>query len=353
MNSFSQLLWSLIFIASAGIIAWKAIGIYIERARAKGIVDVPNERSSHTQITVRGGGLVVVLTWVVTDLLLAQIYPALAKDLLVLLPGSLMTAAIGWRDDLKGVSVSWRLATHLLAAGVAIWALGGFPSVSIGLSQFDLGALGGVLAVVAIVWSLNLYNFMDGIDGIAGVESLFIFGIGALLLFLRGAEGLSAIAFLLVAVMAAFLIWNWPRAKVFMGDVCSGFLGFLVAVFALIGEKRYGVPLSAWIILYSVFWFDALMTLVRRALRGERWYLPHRSHAYQRLHHQAGWSHKRILWGVIVLNCILSVLAIASVYYPEMTIPALLASMLLVAMAYLAVERLAPFLPVSSNRQQK
>jgi Fuc2NAc and GlcNAc transferase len=349
MNLFSPSFFSFILMTFALFLTWKGIGFFIQIARAKGIVDVPNERSSHTQVTVRGGGVVIVLVWTLCSLLMTEVFPSAKADLLVLLPGALLTAIIGWRDDLKGVRVPVRLACHFLAAGLAMAALGGYDVFSMGEWRLELGLFGSFLALLAIVWSLNLFNFMDGIDGIAGTESVFVFGIGGLVLYLHGATGLALLAWLLTISMVGFLVWNWPKARVFMGDVCSGFLGFLVLVFALIGAKRYNISLVPWVILYGVFWFDAFMTLVRRVRAGGAWYAAHRTHAYQRLHHLAGWSHGRILLGVICINVVLSVLALLSVFRAEWSIYCLVASICIVGGAYIAVERLSPFDGINSG----
>jgi Fuc2NAc and GlcNAc transferase len=152
-------------------------------------------------------------------------------------------------------------------------------------------------------------------------------------------------AWALAAAVAGFLVWNWPRARIFMGDGGSGFLGFLIAVFAIAGEVWFGVPALVWIILYGVFWFDATVTLVRRIARGEQWYAAHRSHAYQRLHHGLGWSHGRVLGGVIVLNSLLTAIAWWAYVQRDMMPVALLMTLVVLTVAYVAVEHGAAMYP--------
>ncbi|HEX6751193.1 MAG TPA: hypothetical protein VF092_28140, partial [Longimicrobium sp.] len=162
------------------------------------------------------------------------------------------------------------------------------------------------------------------------------------LLYLLGAPGLAAAALLLAAASAGFLAWNWQPARIFMGDVGSGTVGYLFAVLALASEKARALPLLAWVILLGVFVFDATATLVRRLLRGERVYEAHRSHAYQRAT-QAGFSHAQVSGRVIVLNLLLAVLAGAAAVEPRLLLPAFAAALLLTVVVYRAVERRRPF----------
>jgi Fuc2NAc and GlcNAc transferase len=141
-----------------------------------------------------------------------------------------------------------------------------------------------LLGVMALTWSTNLFNFMDGIDGIAGSEAVFVAGAGAFLNSRFGGDsGLTAAMLVLAAASLGFLIWNWPPARIFMGDVGSGFLGFTLAVFALAASRHSTVPIEVWAILSGVFLADATVTLLRRIFRGDRWFEAHRLHAYQGL----------------------------------------------------------------------
>ena len=318
------------------------MGAFIGHARRRGIVDVPNSRSSHSQVTPRGGGVVVVAIWILFSLSLAPFFPRMGADLWVLLPGSLLVAAVGWLDDIRGMPSSVRLAVHIIAATFAVWALPNFAQVSIGSLQIDTGMWAASIAVLSLVWSLNLFNFMDGIDGIAAIEAIFTFGAGALTLYYHDASELAFLSLILSAALLGFLKWNWPKAAIFMGDVGSGFLGFLIAAFALVGKVRYGAPLTPWFILYSVFWYDALLTLVRRFLNGEKWHQAHRMHAYQRLHHLGGWTHRKILLGVIIVNSALTCLAIVTLLSPQLSIHCALLGILIVTAIYGWIEKIAP-----------
>jgi Fuc2NAc and GlcNAc transferase len=146
----------------------------------------------------------------------------------------------------------------------------------------SLGYLGSLLAMLGIVWALNLFNFMDGIDGIAASQAIFMAGAGAVLAILSGMSvSTSAAALVVAAASLGFLVWNWPPARIFMGDVGSGFLGFVLAVLALAALRERAVMLPVWLILSGVFVIDATVTLLRRVARRERVYEAHRSHAYQ------------------------------------------------------------------------
>jgi len=202
---------------------------------ARGLLDIPNERSSHTVPTPRGGGLAIVVVVLagVGWLGLAGYLPGPSTAALL---GGMLVAAIGWLDDRKGVPAPVRLAAHAVAAMWAVWWLKGLPSLVVGQGTANLGGFGTVLAAVAIVWAINLTNFMDGIDGLAAVEASTVALIGAALLApvnppLAGAAAITGGAAL------GFLPWNWQRARIFLGDVGSGFLGYSLATLALASER--------------------------------------------------------------------------------------------------------------------
>ncbi len=314
--------------------SWSLVGRFRCYALAQGLLDNPNARSSHSQATPRGGGLVFILLWLVAGVGLVFWEVWSLVQALAFLPGALLLAGIGYWDDRHDLPARWRALVHFVVAGVSV--------VALDVTDLPLGWLSAGLAVFAIVWSVNLFNFMDGTDGIAGVEALFVLVVGGFFLWQAGGGALAIPAWVLAATVTGFLLWNWPRARIFMGDVGSSVLGFLVAVFALAGEVWFDVSVVLWIILYGVFWFDATVTLVRRVMAGERWYSAHRSHAYQRLHNPLGWSHARILWGVITLNSMLAGLAWWANAMPDMQWVALGVAVVLLSIAYGWVERASP-----------
>ncbi len=315
---------------TAYIIAVLLTGVSRRYALRRSLLDIPNDRSSHSVPTPRGGGLAIAVTLVVGLAVLGLLGVVPARLVWALLGGGTLVAGIGWLDDHRHVPPRWRAAVHVLAALWAVYCLGGLAEIALGGRGWHLGFLGSLLAVVAIVWLINLYNFMDGIDGLAGLEAV-ITGLGAAALaWWGGAPGLAAAAALVALSSGGFLWWNWPPAKIFMGDVGSGLLGYCFAVLALAGEKAGAVPGVVWLILLAVFVLDATFTLISRVLRGEQWYTAHRSHAYQR-GVQLGYSHRRITMTVGGINIlILLPLAVAAVAYP-MTQPWIVVGLLLAA----------------------
>lgn len=270
-------------------------------AVARGLLDVPNRRSSHGVPTPRGGGVAIVLATTAALLLLAVLHE-IGMNLFVALVGGLVVAIVGFVDDYRSLPAGIRLAMHI---GVAAWALawlGGLPPIRIGDTIVSLGAAGYVIGVLGLVWTLNLFNFMDGIDGIAASEAMFIVWSWAWLALMKGDSGdVVTVALIFGAACLGFLIWNWPPAKIFMGDVGSGYLGYVIAVLALAAGRKNSVGLLAWLTLGGVFFIDATVTLVRRTIRGERILEAHRSHAYQWLARR--WkSHLRSTAAVTIVN---------------------------------------------------
>jgi Fuc2NAc and GlcNAc transferase len=273
------------------------------RALARGQLDMPNVRSSHSVPTPRGGGLAIVVTASVGFLILG-LGRGLSQTVLLALLGGLLIALIGFIDDRRPTSSAVRLATHFCAALWAIALLGGAPPIQVGDSVVHLGLGGSVLWAFAIVWTINLFNFMDGIDGIAASEAIFVLcGAGAISLLSGHPSALFASELLLAAACLGFLVWNWPPARIFMGDVGSGYLGYAIAVLALASGRGDPVAALAWLTLGGVFFVDATVTLARRALRGERLDQAHRSHAYQWLARRWG-SHRHATIAVAAINVV-------------------------------------------------
>jgi UDP-N-acetylmuramyl pentapeptide phosphotransferase/UDP-N-acetylglucosamine-1-phosphate transferase len=234
-------------------------------------LDRPNERSLHATPTPRIGGLGIVAGVVIAFLLIR------AEPLAALVAG---LALVSFVDDRRHVPIALRFGAHALAATIFVLVL-----------NPDVHPFWQVVLVLAIVWMTNLYNFMDGSDGLAGGMALFGFGAYALGAWLAG-DGVMAVASGAIAAAAlTFLAFNFPPAKVFMGDAGSIPLGFLAAALGLIGWHAGNWPLWFPVLVFSPFIVDATVTLVRRVLRGERFWRAHRTHYYQRLV-QLGWGHR-------------------------------------------------------------
>ncbi|UVL68173.1 glycosyltransferase family 4 protein [Pseudomonas sp. B21-031] len=250
-------------------------------ALARSVIDIPNARSSHTVPTPRGGGVAIVLTFLLVVVGLMLLGVGQLSVLVALAGGGGLIAIIGFMDDHGHIAARWRLLGHFLAAAWILGWMGGLPPLPLFGWSLDLGWLGGLLAVVYLVWLLNLYNFMDGIDGIASVEAITACLSAAWLYWLAGFDTAAVLPLLLAAAVAGFLFWNFPPAKIFMGDAGSGFIGIVLGGLSLQAAWMSPPMFWCWLILLGVFIVDATYTLVRRLLRGDKVYEAHRSHAYQ------------------------------------------------------------------------
>lgn len=250
-------------------------------ARSAKLIDVPNERSSHSVPTPRGGGVAIVLSFLFGLFLLDLLGPQRPAVFGGLVVAAVLVAAVGLIDDRWQLRASTRMLGHLAAAMWVLWHLGSMPPLPVLGVSIDLGWLGPPLATVYIAWAINFFNFMDGIDGIAALETIAVSVGGALLNYVV-IGGTSWLLPMLLALSAAgFLVWNWPPARIFMGDAGSGFLGLMVGAMTLGYGYQAPVLYWCWLILQGCFMVDATTTLLRRVMRGESPGQPHRTHAYQ------------------------------------------------------------------------
>lgn len=250
-------------------------------ALARSLMDVPNERSSHSVATPRGGGVAIVLSALAGLALLEHAGWLLGPDFRALAGAGILVALVGFLDDHGHVAARWRLLAHFAAAAWLLYGLHGIPSIELFGVAVSTGWVLQALGTLYVVWLLNLYNFMDGIDGIASIEAITVCVGGALIYALMGRAELGAAPLLLALAVAGFLYWNLPPARIFMGDAGSGFLGVALAGFSIQAAWVARELLWSWVILLGVFVVDATVTLLRRLARGERVYQAHRSHAYQ------------------------------------------------------------------------
>ena len=276
-------------------------GYYRRYAIAKSIMDIPKFRSSHSHPTPRGGGVACVLVLLMIVPCLSYKNNALLPFAVAFLCAGSVVAIVGFYDDFRPVLPTVRLLCHFGVAGFALYCMGGMPSIVLGDFVLSKGVVLNILALIYLVWLLNLYNFMDGIDGLAATEAVSVSLSGALLYWWVGDFATLNLPLTIAAAVAGFLAWNFPRARIFMGDVGSGFLGLTVGLMSI---QAAGVKESlflSWIILLGVFIVDATITLVTRMLRGQKIYEAHRDHAYQHavLHYQ---SHVKVTLGVLMVN---------------------------------------------------
>jgi Fuc2NAc and GlcNAc transferase len=296
--------WVAVLIA-AFVGSWLLTRAMREIAARRGVVDVPNARSSHGSPMPRGGGVAIVVTTTLALLILTLLHLLRVDLLLALVGGGLAVAWVGFADDHRSLSAATRLTVHFAAAVWALVCLGGLPPLQVGTHLLSFGRGGYVLGALGIVWTLNLFNFMDGIDGIAGAEAIFIALAGALLTWVTGGDtSVALVAVTFAAACAGFVVWNWPPAKIFMGDVGSGYVGYVIAVLSLAAAHDSPSAIWIWLLLGSVFFVDATVTLARRLIRGERLSEAHRSHAYQWLARRWG-SHLRVTAVMMAVNLLL------------------------------------------------
>jgi glycosyltransferase WbpL len=296
------------FLASVGL-----CGAYLRLARRWQILDTPNERSSHQLPTPHGGGSALLLAFTLGLVLAGLLYEPWAEAYTVLGSVALVLMLLGIADDLLELSVRLRFTVYGLCCLVVAGALLPLPLSANGW----LDALLLVAVAVAILWLVNLYNFMDGIDGIAAIQCFLACSGAALLSWGAGGDGSYALFCLLLALShLGFLVWNWPPARLFMGDAGSVPTGFLLAGLALLGAAQGQLNPWCWVVLLAVFITDASWTLLWRMATGQEFTQAHRLHAYQRL--SVRWeSHLRVDLLLLVITVLwLFPLAAAVQFYP-------------------------------------
>jgi Fuc2NAc and GlcNAc transferase len=271
-------------------------------AISRSLIDVPSARSSHTIATPRGGGVAIVVAFVLSLGFLYAVGLMSTAGFIAGAGAGIVTALIGFLDDHDHIAARWRLLGHFAAAAWFLAWLDGLPPMELFGFSVYLGWAGYVLAAFYLVWLLNLYNFMDGIDGIASIEAICVCLGACLLYWLSGLDSLIWAPLLLAASEAGFLCWNFPPARIFMGDAGSGFLGIVLGGLSLPAAWASAPMLWAWFILQGGGGIvDATFTLFRRLLRGDKVYEAHRSHAYQFATRRYG-SHLPVTITVGVIN---------------------------------------------------
>lgn len=258
--------------------------LYRIAAIALHIVDQPNHRSAHEDVVPTGSGVSFILVFCLALMLIIQAEWGAPSLIFQLLPPLLLVAVVGFVDDLKPVPWWIRAPIHVLSAGWIILMVG-FPTLNVLGHNFELGLAGSLFGVAALVWLLNLYNFMDGIDGIAMGEAVFVLAAASILAVFTTAENINQPILVLLSCCVGFLVINWPKARVFMGDAGSGFLGLMFGILILAETL---IPLWAWLILLGWFITDACLTIAIRLIRGEKIHEAHNVHAYQHLNRAVG-----------------------------------------------------------------
>ncbi len=292
-------------------------GLFRVAALRVRLIDNPVSRSAHSRPVPVGGGVVIVVLVlvVIVHYYRSELIPA--REFAALM-GAAVIAGIGIIDDNKQLHIRWRIPAQFCAAIWVVYCLGDVPAIDFGLLELPESMLVNVLAVFALVWLLNLFNFMDGIDGIAGSQLIFV-NLVTLFIVLNNDPADQVLALLsatFMATAAGFLLWNWSPAKIFMGDVGSGFIGFSLGIMALLSMQHGSMTVWAWVLLLGVFIIDATLTLANRFRYKQRWYEGHASHAYQNAARYYK-SHGKVTITVLLINLLwLGPLAWLSVRYP-------------------------------------
>jgi UDP-N-acetylmuramyl pentapeptide phosphotransferase/UDP-N-acetylglucosamine-1-phosphate transferase len=318
----------LLLLFLSGFLSYLSIALLRFWASRVLVLDIPNERSSHTRPTPKGSGLAIVM--ITIGGLFVAWYLCPEWTLPVLLSygfGAILISAVSWLDDLHSLPNHIRFAAHSLSAIAVIVVIGFFRTASIPLvGQLNLGFLGMPIAFLWLVGLTNAYNFMDGIDGIAGGQAV-VAGLGwAILGIVTDQQFVSILGALLAATSLGFLFHNWPPARIFMGDVGSAFLGFSFACLAVIAANREPALAIAGVLLVWPFVFDTLFTFFRRLKNRENVFSAHRSHLYQRLV-ISGYSHRTVTllyMGLNVLGLLFALLVIAKNTWADLTVITLL-----------------------------
>ncbi len=299
------------------------------------IVNEPSERGLHSTSTPRAGGLSIIFVWYIGITFLYfkgviddNLYPALMSGAIL--------AVVGLVDDIFEVKPITRLIIQFIVVILAFYFLGGLRKpITFGIDILTVPFIVYPIAIVGMVWFINLFNFMDGADGFASIEAILV---GLVLYIFTGSLELL----LLASSVLGFLYWNWPKAKIFMGDVGSTQIGFILVVLGIHYHNTLDFSIFNWMMITAPFWFDASLTLFRRWRNSEQLSRPHRKHAYQRFV-LAGNSHEKLDIALIVVNVIIFLLILVYREWDFMKIPVYFITLVFLYSLVRRVDKLFPF----------
>ncbi|NOU19894.1 MAG: glycosyltransferase family 4 protein [Bacteroidales bacterium] len=297
-------------------------------------IQFPNERSLHDVPTPKVGGISIVITWYLGISILFW-FKVLEQNLYFALLSGILLAIVSLIDDLINLKPFIRLLVQFASAILAFVFLNGLRPLIIPRIEINYLFIIYPLAIIGMVWFINLFNFMDGVDGFASIEAIII---SIILFYYSG----NIINILLIACISGFLFWNWPKAKIFMGDVGSTQLGFILIVLGIYFHNTFRFSILNWIMLSSPFWFDATLTLFRRWRNGEKLGQAHRKHAYQRIV-QAGYSHGMVDLFLILINAIIILMIFIYRKFVVTQIPIYFLSLLFLYFLTRLVDKKFPF----------
>jgi UDP-N-acetylmuramyl pentapeptide phosphotransferase/UDP-N-acetylglucosamine-1-phosphate transferase len=312
-NTPNSLVWLILPVVSL-LVSFGLVYIYKRVAARFNIIDVPSQRSSHEVPTPRGGGLAIVITFIIFFPVVLYYFGQGSVNYWGVYFCSIAISALGFIDDLTTLSKKIRVLVWVVIAAVSIIAGISLNRISLpGLRIINFGIFNPFLTFIWLIGLTNLYNFMDGINGLAGLEALIVSGFLAGFAFYAGNMMILAVSLIIFGAVLGFLPYNFPNAKVFLGDVGSNFLGYIFASLAIIGNQGESdhIPFLIPVFLLMMFLLDGGTTLIRRLPKGRDWLEPHRDHFYQRLV-LLGHSHSQVALLYSFLNILLGILA---VYY--------------------------------------
>lgn len=314
--------------------------IFCVLAQGTRLMDKPNNRSMHSKPTIRGGGVVFISLSLLSIPVLCYLTQVSFYEQWVLALSIFMVAVVSFLDDLFHLSVKLRFLVQCTTALLV--------AVFIRPEQLDLdfftinySVLIVPLVFVVVLWAINHFNFMDGLDGFCASQAVFLLAAYAVLFAIHGSSFYQGFCLALMCSLIGFLIFNFPPAKLFMGDIGSATLGLITFSISLIAQQKFQIPILYWFMLNGLFLFDATCTLIRRMLNKEKWSMPHRKHAYQRLR-QSGIAVHSILLGQVVINCcffIFVILVNTHVFGVNILIPLQIGIILLI---YYLIEKIFP-----------
>jgi Fuc2NAc and GlcNAc transferase len=323
-----------IIILAAGILSLCFTDLIRKFALKKSLMDLPNDRSLHQKPIPRLGGVAILTVWF-PSIYLFYFFNYIEKELFYALFCGLPLAVISLIDDIKTINPQLRLIIHLISALGAFYFLGFLrPFYTFNIPLY-YSLLSYPVTIVGMVWFINLFNFMDGVDGFASVEAIYI----SVILYIYSGNLISV---LFIACIAGFLFWNWPRAKIFLGDTGSTQLGFVLIVMGIYFHNNLDLSILNWIMIAAPFWFDATFTLYKRWRNKEKLNKAHKKHAYQRLI-QYGFSHRRVLFILILLDSLIFLMILIYREYNFLKIPLTIFTILVIFTLYKKVDKLVPF----------
>lgn len=282
----------LLIVTCVAISAWLICLLLSNPSTIFYVLDDPTDRSLHDVPKPRTGGIAIFISIFITWLIIV-LTQDVEKFIYYVLMGLFLLSVISLIDDRYSIPQIWRLLVHILAAFMLVLSGIGLSANDIQIEKFiDNSIVLNVLTILVVVWCINLYNFMDGMDGLAGGMGVIGFNCLAWLGWLAGNNLFMFMALIIAAANLGFLLHNFPPAKIFMGDVGSITMGYLVAFFSLWGIKAQIFTWWIPILIFSPFIVDATITLIKRVFKREKVWEAHKSHYYQKLV-QIGWGHRK------------------------------------------------------------